>query len=123
MTTNELIEALKNADPSGTHPVCINGTFDIAGIAIMPCYYDGFLEKFEKCSAGNIVGAKVIGTGKKVAIMQKSIQEALRDNPDLPINYDDLHDMSRVHYQKLHSDWREESRRIESQFRYPIRDE
>lgn len=123
MTTNELIDALRRVDPDGNHPVCINAVHDITSIVSMPSFCEGFLEKIDRCKNGNIIGAKVIGSGKKICIMQKSIQEAIQENPDIPIHYEDLHDLSRVHYQKLHSDWREEAKDIQRQLNWTIRDE
>jgi len=90
MTTAELIEALRAADPDGTTPVCV-GNEDVYFVQRLPAYYDGRLQQLVhdeslRGKAWSIVGARIITGGEKVSIVPLSIRDVLADDPDLPID-------------------------------------
>ena len=90
MKTKDLIALLKKLDPLGELECCVDN-HDILSVEILPAYWDGSLEvlvRDPKNKYYNVVGAKLIRTGDKVKIRTHSIEDAIYQNPDLPIEYE-----------------------------------
>jgi len=89
MKSKTLIDILKQSDPTGEREVCVNNQ-DIFDVFPMPAYYDGRLQKLirDENMQGphNIVGAKYISGGIKINILPYSIEDAIMDNPKLPVD-------------------------------------
>jgi len=99
LKTKELIRRLQEADPSGEEE-CVIGNQDIHFVACEEAYWDGCAEvliRDEDCKYYNIVGAKVVSKGRKIIIRPLSIESAIYNNEDLPVEYDD--DYSRNKYE------------------------
>ena len=94
MKSKELIRQIQEIDPTGELEVCIDTTTDILFVERLPAYYDGKLEVLQRDenidSDYNVVSAKLMVTGLKVAIRTFSIEDAILDNPNIPIDYSDL---------------------------------
>lgn len=90
MTTNELIIALKEADPSGKLDVTVGKT-PIHFVEQIPSYYDGKLQRLvhskNKEPYYDIVGAIVTDKGSHVTVHTLSIQDAIYENVDLPVTF------------------------------------
>lgn len=91
MKTKELIRRLQEADPSGEVECCV-GNLDILFVSKEPAYYDGRLQVLERDASKepyyNVVGAKIVGSGAKMQIHTLSIEDALVDHPDMPVECD-----------------------------------
>lgn len=111
MTTGELIALLREADPDGNTPVCVDNA-DVYIVERLPAYYDGALQQLihneSKRPYWTIVGANLTRRGIKVKIHPLSIDEIMIDMPDLPVTLDanDEYGAKRV------ARWREEARLI-----------
>lgn len=102
MKTKEVIRRLQEADPSGELEVSV-GNLDIFYIDVLPAYYDGrqqVLTRDESCPYYNVVGARYRSSGEKVVIHTLSIDSAVWEDPELPIDYSDLSEQSREAYKK-----------------------
>lgn len=90
MKTKELIKQLQEADPSGELECAIGGNIDIFAVYVTPAYYDGYLEILERDHSQdpyyNVCGGIITGEGDKVKIEAYSIEDAILDNIDLPVN-------------------------------------
>lgn len=114
MKVKKLIELLQEFDDDGE--VCIlteDGNVDIFNIQEMEGYWDGayqVLDRDWECKYYNIIGAKYRTDGSKIVIKPMGIEDALLDNPDLPIEVIDTF----VHkgLQKQVDDWRKEVKKI-----------
>lgn len=85
MTTNELIELLKQEDPKGNATVCI-GNMPINFIEGLPGYYDGRLQVIEYDEKGEIPKRiKIVSKGMKVKIHYLDIEQMIYDYPFLPV--------------------------------------
>lgn len=89
MKTKDVIARLQKADPSGELECCINN-IDISHIDTLPAYYDGYLEVLMRDEYDRVVGAKYVGSGKKVFIGTYTIEDVIFDHDDLPIYYEGL---------------------------------
>ena len=110
MKTKEVIRQLQEADPTGEAEVCV-GNVDILFIDKSPAYYDGklqVLERDENQKGYNIVGAKLLSNGIKIVINPMSIYDALWEDPELPIDYSDLHPDSVARYKESHDKTRKQ---------------
>ena len=90
MKTKELIRQLQEADPSGEIEVCV-GNIDIHFVERLPAYYDGRLEvlkRDEDCEYYNIIGGEFVAEGDKVMINTLMIEDAIWNNPDLPVSFE-----------------------------------
>jgi len=90
MTSSQLIELIKQADPDGNTPIGV-GNSDILDVCREPAYWDGCLQQLyrDKNSSGyNIVGGEFVSEGCKIVISPHSISDAIFENPDLPVKYD-----------------------------------
>ena len=85
MKTKEVIKLLHKADPSGELECGIDGNIDIHAIYTTPTYYDGYLQILERDHSNNIRRATITGIGTKVKIEMCSIEDAIVDDPDLPV--------------------------------------
>lgn len=107
MKTGELIKLLQEADPSGELPVCV-GNHDVYFVQKLPAYYDGPLQQLIHDDSlrpyWSIVGAKITTRGLKVDIATMSIEDAINDVPDLPVECEGSWTQERV------DRWRAEAR-------------
>jgi hypothetical protein len=89
MKTKALIAILRREDPTGEMEVCVEGT-DIGHVEKKPYGYDGAQEILVR-SGNEIVGAKITSQGgydvggMRLVIATLSVEDALVDNPDLPV--------------------------------------
>ena len=113
MTTAELIKLLQEIDPEGNTHVSI-GNKDILFVDTEPAYWDGCLQiliKDKKLSPYyDVIGAKYISEGSKVVIHPLSIKEAIWDDPDMPVEYDEYSE--KKHKNKI-EDERKEAKKCE----------
>jgi len=90
--TRELIERLKQLDPEGGLDVCIkpmeHGNVDVGGPSRLPGYYDGPAQRLVRDAEGRVVEAVISKVQDKICLEPQSIQDALEDNPDLPVRFD-----------------------------------
>jgi hypothetical protein len=94
MKTKKLIELLNEADPSGELECCV-GNRDIFSVYTDPAYWDGRLEVLIRDEANpyyNVVGAKITAKGNKVVIRGLGIDDAIWENPELPVDLSDCSD-------------------------------
>lgn len=101
MKTSQLILALQEADPTGELDVVV-GNKPIYFVSNEPAYWDGPLQKLIQDNTHkyyNVVGARLTRKGFKVQIKTFSITEALWDNPDLPIHYEET-EAAQEYYEK-----------------------
>jgi hypothetical protein len=117
MKTKDLIKALQEADPTGELPVCV-GNIDVYFCDVLPAYYDGYLEQLiideAKKPYFSIVGAKVIGTGKKVCLHPYSVEDGILDDPDFTVEFENVSSESEKRLIEIYDVWRKESREIEA---------
>ena len=76
-------------DPTGEEECCVNN-HDIHFVSIDPAYWDGKLQVLNRDPNNkyyNIIGAKYVTSGYKVCINTLSIENAICNDPDLPIDY------------------------------------
>jgi hypothetical protein len=92
-TTADLIRELQEIDPSGELPVCV-GNAEIFYLDIIPTYHDGNLQRLvldPDCKCYNVIGAKYPDGDMKINIRPLSIEDALLNDPDMPIDYSELY--------------------------------
>lgn len=109
MKTRELIRLLQEVDPSGEEEVCIWNQ-DIHFVHAEPAYWDGCLEilkRDEDCEYYNIIGAEVRSHGHKISIEPLSIEDAIYNDPDLPVEYSDYSSKYKEHHDKARQHCRE----------------
>jgi hypothetical protein len=85
MKTNELIEELKQLDPDNECDVCV-GTHPVRFPDRMPWYYDGRKETVVRDENNNPILVGYIAGADKIKLISDSIEDALLDNPDCPID-------------------------------------
>lgn len=116
MKVKKLIELLQEFDDDGE--VCIateDGNVDIFHLEEMAGYYDGVYQVLERDWTNkfyNITGAKYRSDASKIVIKPMGIEDALLDNPDLPIEVIDTFVNKRM--QKQVDEWRKEAKNIHS---------
>jgi hypothetical protein len=111
MKTKELIKRLQEADPSGEIEVCVENE-DIHFIERAPAYWDGRLQVLVRDSnkeGYDVVGAKITSRGEKLKIRTLSIDDAILNNPDLPVEIDVHNEEKRRHYKEEVKRWRLET--------------
>ena len=120
MTTAELIEALKKADPEGTTQVVV-GNRPIYTVGNEPAYYDGCMQILVQDESRkpyfNIVGMKVTRAGRKVRLRLYDIEDWILDYPDGDVDLSDLEN-SDYQYERWSAniaEWRAEARQIEEE--------
>ena len=109
MKTKELIRQLQEADPDGDKDCCVDNT-DIFYVGIEPAYCDGckqILIRDKDCEYYNIIGGKVSSEGSKLVITTLSIESAIWNKPDMPIEYDGY---SEKHYKEGHEEERKKAK-------------
>jgi hypothetical protein len=114
MKTRQLILALQLEDPSGELDVAV-GNLPIHFIANEPAFYDGKLQRLIQDDTNhfyNIVGAEITNKGSKIQIHTLSIEDALLDNPDIPVRID-VADCAKEEYRLMVEGWRQEAREIQ----------
>lgn len=92
MKAKELIQRLQQFDPDVE--VCVDNK-DIYFLEPKPAYWDGKLQLLlhdpaKRDKAGSIIGAKVVEKGNKLNIVALSIEDAIWDVPDLPVDLSEL---------------------------------
>lgn len=114
MKTRDLIRRLQDADPTGEAEVCVDNE-DICWVHPMEAYWDGRLQVLER-DGNRVVGAKVTSMGTKVKIVHLSIEEAIYDNPELPVDLSELGISRSVEEWTADiAKWREESRKMKAE--------
>lgn len=112
MTTKELIKALKKQDPFGNLEVTVGKT-PIYFVERMPAYYDGCLQKLVQDKTKpyyNITGGVITSKGYHVNIHTMNLEDAIYDDPNLPITLD-MEGNNRISmYEEDVSKWREEAK-------------
>ena len=114
MKTKELIRLLKQIDPSGDTECCINN-FDILSVVRNPADFGGCLEvliRDTKINGHNVIGAKIFSAGTKVCFNTHSIQDAIMDDPNLPV---DISQDVNGKYSRDLVKWRSKSRELISE--------
>lgn len=104
MTVKELIEALQKQDPS--EEVCV-GNRPIYFISSEPSYWDGPLQVLIQDKANpyyNVKGAKFVRSGSKVQVHILTIEDALLEDPDMPVECGNARDEALV------AQWRKEAK-------------
>jgi len=94
MRTKELIAALQDADPSGEVEVCIDNQ-DIFFLSQEPGYHNGALERINSNSTDGIFSASILHPEWKLCIYTMSVMDAIEGDPDMPVNYGDIHIQNR----------------------------
>jgi hypothetical protein len=92
MKVKELIKLLQEEDPTGELEVAIDNQ-DIHYIDVVEAYWDGRLERVIKDSAikgYNVIGGKVLSSGKKLRIHTIGIEDVICNDPDVDIDLSDL---------------------------------
>jgi hypothetical protein len=110
MKTKEVIRLLQECDPSGEEEVLV-GNHSLFDIMMEPAYYDGsaqILIRDETNPYYNVIGARWTNEGNKVVITAFGIEEALLNNPDLPVEIE----TNNPRHIQLVKEWREETREI-----------
>ena len=92
MKAKELIQRLQQFDPDVE--VCVDNK-DIYFLEPKPAYWDGKLQLLlhdpaKRDKAWSIIGAKVVEKGNKLNIVAMSIEDAIWDVPDLPVDLSEL---------------------------------
>lgn len=114
MKTKDLIRRLQEADPSGEIECCV-GNVDILFVSHEPAYYDGRMQvliRDEKCKYYNVIGAKYVENGYKIQIHAHSIEDALCDHPELPVEFEGGDNPYNRVLKKKVEIWREQMREI-----------
>lgn len=110
MTTAQLIEALKRADPEGNLVVNIEGALPFC-VQTLPAYYDGDLfnlERDEELNCYNVTGAIFKRDGLKVEILTMDLRSVLVEQRDLPVKYEGFSEEAKARKEKRINDLREE---------------
>lgn len=85
MKTNELIEELKKLDPDNECDVCISN-HPIRCVDRMAWYWDGRKETVIRNEGGEPILVGYISGCDKIKLIADSIEDALLDNPECPID-------------------------------------
>ncbi len=93
MTTAELIKKLREEDPTGKVQVVV-GNIPIYAVENIAAYWDGRLQMLVqdhgKDPFYNIVGYKVTSKGRKVRLVTMDLDDVMLDNPDVPVDLNEL---------------------------------
>jgi len=114
MKSKKLIELLQAEDPTGETEVCI-GNQDILGLESKPAYWDGCLQILKRDWDNpyyNVTGAIYTSKGSKIEIRSLGIDDAISENPDLPVEVIDEFVEKRM--AETVAKWRQEAREIET---------
>jgi len=116
MKTKELIRQLQKHDPTGELECCV-GNADIHFVCTQPAYWDGCLQVLKRnpnTQYYNIIGAKYTTKGTKVMINPLSISDAIFNDQDLPVEFDELSEGNREWYKQCVEKRRAEVEAIEN---------
>ncbi len=124
MKTKELIEALKDADPSGELEV-IAGSDPIYFVETQEAYYDGMLpmlvQDHTKGPYYNIVGFKYTPNGGKVRLHLMDLDSCILNDPEIPLDLSEVPAHSKQRYferaEKKRTEIREIIRKVESEIK------
>lgn len=112
MKTKELIKRLNAADPTGEAEVCVDNA-DILFVEPQPAFWDGYLQVLIRDTTKepyyNVVGAKYVNEGKKICIHQHSIEDAITENPELPVALSEGSPVNNKYYLALLEQYRREA--------------
>ena len=114
MKTGELIAELQRLDPSGEIEV-VAGATPIYFAEHYPAYYDGplqMLQQDKSRSDYNITGYAVTQRGEKIVLHLMSLEDVLVDNPDAPLDLNELGEYHQKRWQERADKLREESRAL-----------
>lgn len=112
MKTKDVIEMLQEADPSGELE-CVVGNHDIFCAHVEPAYWDGSMQLLVREKDNpyyNVTGAIYTSQGDKVQINTMGIDDALCNDPDLPVEVTDTFVNKRMQDQV--NAWRKENQEI-----------
>lgn len=115
MKTKDLITKLHEADPSGELEVSVEN-IDIHSVETLPCYYNGCQQKLiydENLKPYySIIGGKYLGKDTKVVITLVTFEDAILCDEDFSIDYSEVPDSMKSHYQKLNDEFRLEVKNV-----------
>jgi hypothetical protein len=115
MKSRELIRRIQEADPSGECECCVNNE-DIHFVELLEAYYDGCLQVLVRDPAKepyySIVGAKVLSDGHKVKLHLLSIEDAIFNNEDMPVDLSSLSEGRQKDWNERIAKWRKETKDI-----------
>ncbi len=119
MKTKELIRRLQEIDPTGETECCV-GNADIFFVDCTPAYWDGCLQLLKRDPTSkyyNVIGAKYTTKGQKIVIVTHSIEDAILENSDLPVEYEGFVDgcKTKEQYQTTVKKWRKKTRKIDKE--------
>ena len=118
MKTAELIRRLQEADPSGDLDVVV-GCEDILFIESLPSYYDGpkhlLVRDPAKAPYYDVVGGLISYEGEKIKIHCHMLEDALANNPDLPIEIRGGNANNRARHEEAVKAWRQEAIELREQ--------
>ncbi len=103
MKSKDVIAAILAADPSGEAECCV-GNCDITDISAMSAYYDGCLQVLIHDPAlapyYDIIGGKYVGSGIKIQIDIRSIQDSIFNDENMPVTYEGISDSKKEYYEQ-----------------------
>jgi hypothetical protein len=124
MKSKKLIELLQKEDPSGEGEVCVmteDGNVDIFHLEWKEGYWDGpyqVLKRDWSSEYYNVIGAHYRNDGAKLCLRPLSIEDALLDDEELPVEITDIAVEKRLADQV--GSWREEMRKIKEKVEDPF---
>jgi hypothetical protein len=125
MKTRKLVELLQKEDPSGEMEICIDTEEGFCDILHIESPYDGYavyqkMERDWNNDYYNVVGARIRVDGNILFFRAISLQEALLDNPNLPVTVRGRNEEETARLKDKVSSWREESRKIKRDIMDPM---
>jgi len=116
MKTKELIEQLKENDPSGELEVCVDN-LPIYFVDVLPAYWDGrlqcLIQDHSKDPYYNIVGYRITSNGDKLNLRTMDLGTVLLDNPEAVVELDlDSMPSEKPRWEKIVEKERKEARTI-----------
>lgn len=110
MTTSELIKLLRQIDPDGNTPVCIDN-HQIIDVIKTPSYIEGPLEEL-KIVQGKPQSAKLLQSGMKVCIKYFAIEDGILDDPNFQVDMSEIHSMASNVINRNYDNLRIEAKKI-----------
>jgi hypothetical protein len=124
MKTKKLIELLNEADPTGEIECCVDN-HDIYIVERLPAYWDGRLQvliRDETSPWYNVTGAKITSRGDKIKLRTLSIDEAIWNDPELPVDLSECTDHGRL-YAAAVDEYRQVARRGIEEVKEQVKEE
>ena len=114
MKTNELIELLKKVDPNNECDICVDN-HPVSNAYKTEYYYDGRLESVERDANWHPIRGGYPDDGFKVYIKYDTLEDALRDNPDMELDLSGITYEGKVNqrYKECIDEWIKEGRRFQ----------